>query len=142
MTVSRWPPPQKKPGLTTTTPVIDYFERLLPNLPVVSTVSPGYLRPQLPGSAPEQGESWTAIRRDLEALVLPGITHWSHPGFHAFFPCASSYPSLLGELWSAALSGACFNWVCSPAATELETVVRDWRAALLRLPPRGGPVER
>jgi len=59
----------------------------------------------------------------------------SHPGFHAFFPCATSYPSILGELYSSALSGACFNWICSPAVTELETVVLDWLAQTLGLPP-------
>jgi len=57
-----------------------------------------------------------------------------HPGFHAFFPCASSYPSMLGELYSSALSGACFNWICSPAVTELETIVLDWLAKVLGLP--------
>lgn len=58
----------------------------------------------------------------------------SHPGFHAFFPCATSYPSILGELYSSALSGACFNWICSPAVTELETIVLDWLAKALGLP--------
>jgi aromatic-L-amino-acid decarboxylase len=65
---------------------------------------------------------------------MPGITHWSHPGFHAFFPCATSYPSILGELYSSVLSGACFNWICSPAVTELETIVLDWLAQALGLP--------
>lgn len=85
---------------------------------------------------------------------MPGITHWyislavplftssqtlteicrQHPSFHAFFPCASSYPGILGELYSAALSGACFNWICSPAVTELETIVLDWLAKILGLP--------
>lgn len=66
--------------------------------------------------------------------ILTPLTRRQHPGFHAFFPCASSYPSILGELYSAALSGACFNWICSPAVTELETVVLDWLAKLLGLP--------
>jgi aromatic-L-amino-acid decarboxylase len=70
----------------------------------------------------------------MEAKIMPGITHWSHPGFHAFFPCATSYPSILGELYSSALSGACFNWICSPAVTELETIVLDWLAKILGLP--------
>jgi aromatic-L-amino-acid decarboxylase len=83
---------------------------------------------------PQEGEPWPHIQRDIEAKIMPGITHWSHPGFHAFFPCATSYPSILGELYSSALSGACFNWICSPAVTELETIVLDWLAQALGLP--------
>ena len=113
--------------------IIRYFDTLGAR-DVVSSVEPGYLRPQLPAEAPQEGEPWADIRRDVEAKILPGITHWSHPAFHAFFPCATSYPSILGELYSAALSGACFNWICSPAVTELETVVLDWVARMLGLP--------
>ncbi|KAK4103737.1 aromatic-L-amino-acid decarboxylase-like protein [Parathielavia hyrcaniae] len=124
----------KEAATTTIDEIIAYFETL-PARDVVSRVEPGYLRKLLPSTAPDEGESWPAIQRDVEAAILPGITHWSHPGFHAFFPCATSYPSILGELYSAALSGACFNWVCSPAVTELETVVLDWLARMLALPP-------
>ncbi|AEO55359.1 hypothetical protein MYCTH_112996 [Thermothelomyces thermophilus ATCC 42464] len=113
--------------------IINYFETL-GSRNVVSTVEPGYLRKLLPSEAPEEGEPWSAIRADVEAKIMPGITHWTHPGFHAFFPCATSYPSMLGELYSSALSGACFNWICSPAVTELETIVLDWLARALGLP--------
>ncbi|KAK3318410.1 pyridoxal phosphate-dependent transferase [Apodospora peruviana] len=113
--------------------IINYFDNL-GDRDVVSTVEPGYLRKLLPSEAPDDGEPWTNIQRDIEAKIMPGITHWQHPGFHAFFPCATSYPSILGELYSAALSGACFNWICSPAVTELETIVLDWLAKLLGLP--------
>jgi aromatic-L-amino-acid decarboxylase len=65
---------------------------------------------------------------------MPGLTHWQHPNFFAFFPANSSYPGILGELYSAALSAPAFNWLCSPAITELETVVLDWVAAMLGLP--------
>lgn len=65
---------------------------------------------------------------------MPGLTHWQSPNFLAFFPCPASYPSLLGELYSAAFTGACFNWICSPAVTELETIVLDWLAQALGLP--------
>ncbi|KAK3323939.1 pyridoxal phosphate-dependent transferase [Cercophora scortea] len=113
--------------------IISYFDNISTRS-VVSTVEPGYLRKLLPSTAPEDGEPWADIQRDMEAKILPGITHWQHPGFHAFFPCATSYPSILGELYSSALSGACFNWICSPAVTELETIVLDWLARMLGLP--------
>ncbi|KXX80251.1 Aromatic-L-amino-acid decarboxylase [Madurella mycetomatis] len=113
--------------------IINYFDNL-GSRDVVSSVEPGYLRGLLPGEAPQEGESWADIQKDLEAKIMPGITHWNHPGFHAFFPCATSYPSILGELYSSALSGACFNWICSPAVTELETIVLDWLAKILGLP--------
>ncbi len=100
----------------------------------MSTVEPGYLRKLLPEAAPEQCEPWAAIRRDIEAKIEPGITHWQSPNFFAFFPCPSSYPSILGELYSATFAAAAFNWICSPAITELETVVLDWLARLLGLP--------
>lgn len=67
-------------------------------------------------------------------LIAFSLLRRQHPSFHAFFPCASSFPGILGELYSAALSGACFNWICSPAVTELETIVLDWLAKLLGLP--------
>ncbi|KJZ78026.1 hypothetical protein HIM_02663 [Hirsutella minnesotensis 3608] len=59
---------------------------------------------------------------------MPGITHWSSPGFMAFFACTSSYPAAIADMWSAAFNGAHFNWICSPAVTELEAVVMDWLA--------------
>jgi aromatic-L-amino-acid decarboxylase len=65
---------------------------------------------------------------------MPGLTHWQHPAFFAFFPANSSYPGMLGEMYSAAFNAAAFNWVCSPAITELETVMMDWLAQLLNLP--------
>ncbi|KAK0643548.1 pyridoxal phosphate-dependent transferase [Cercophora newfieldiana] len=113
--------------------IVNYYDNISER-PVVSTVEPGYLRKLLPSEAPEDGEAWSDIQQDIEAKILPGITHWQHPNFHAFFPCATSFPSILGELYSAALSGACFNWICSPAVTELETIVLDWLAKLLGLP--------
>jgi len=123
----------REAGHTGIEDIATYFDTLS-SRPVVSTVEPGYLRKLLPSSAPEEGESWSAIHADIEDKILPGITHWTHPGFHAFFPCANSYPSILGELYSAALSGAAFNWICSPAVTELETIVLDWLAQILGLP--------
>ncbi|KUI68512.1 Tyrosine decarboxylase 1 [Cytospora mali] len=113
--------------------IVDYYENITDHS-VVSQVEPGYLRKVLPDAAPEEGEPWDVIRQDLDAKIVPGLTHWQSPNFFAFFPCPSSYPSLLGELYSAAFTGACFNWVCSPAVTELETIVLDWLARALGLP--------
>ncbi|KAL2259252.1 hypothetical protein VTK26DRAFT_7128 [Humicola hyalothermophila] len=113
--------------------VVNYFENL-GSRDVVSSVEPGYLRKLLPSEAPQEGEPWADIHKDLETKIMPGITHWNHPGFHAFFPCGTSYPSILGELYSSTLTSAAFNWICSPAVTELETVVLDWLAKILGLP--------
>lgn len=113
--------------------IVDYYETITDHS-VVSQVEPGYLRKILPTTAPEAGEPWDVIRRDIDTKIVPGLTHWQSPNFLAFFPCPASYPSLLGELYSAAFTGACFNWICSPAVTELETIVLDWLAQILGLP--------
>ncbi|KAF4448412.1 aromatic-L-amino-acid decarboxylase [Fusarium austroafricanum] len=101
---------------------------------VVSDVKPGYLRPLLPSSAPLEGESWSDIDADIQSKILPGITHWASPRFMAFFPCSGSYPAALAEMYSNTFNGAHFNWICSPAVTELETIVMDWLAKALALP--------
>ncbi|KPM43615.1 Aromatic-L-amino-acid decarboxylase [Neonectria ditissima] len=101
---------------------------------VVSEVKPGYLRPLLPASAPLDPEPWSAIHADVQSKILPGITHWASPRFMAFFPCSGSYPAALAEMYSNTFNGAHFNWICSPAVTELETVVMDWLAQALALP--------
>ncbi|PHH86521.1 hypothetical protein CDD83_10108 [Cordyceps sp. RAO-2017] len=110
--------------------IADYLESV-PSRRVVSAVAPGYLRPLLPESAPQEPEPWEAIAADISAKIVPGITHWSSPRFMAFFPCTGSYPAAVAEMWSNAFNGAHFNWVCSPAVTELEVVVMDWTARLL-----------
>ncbi|KAI5782762.1 pyridoxal phosphate-dependent transferase [Geopyxis carbonaria] len=113
--------------------VIDYYENIRDHK-VVPDLSPGFLGPLIPKSIPEIGEPWEHIQRDIAEKIIPGITHWQSPNFLAFFPANSSYPGILGELYSAAFTSANFNWLCSPAATELETIVLDWLCKLLNLP--------
>ncbi|KAG8530107.1 uncharacterized protein KY384_005589 [Bacidia gigantensis] len=113
--------------------IIDYFDSVQ-DLPVLSEVKPGYLKPLLPDGPPHEGEAWADVQRDIGSKIMPGLTHWQSPNFMAWFPTAVTYPSILGELYSAALSAPGFNWQCSPAMTELETIVLDWMAKLLHLP--------
>jgi aromatic-L-amino-acid decarboxylase len=113
--------------------IADYWERV-GGFPVRSQVSPGEVRAELPARAPEQGEPFSAVLADLERVVLPGTTHWQHPGFFGYFPANTSGPSVLGDLVSAGLGVQGMSWVTSPAATELEQHVMDWLADLLGLP--------
>ncbi|KAI0175913.1 pyridoxal phosphate-dependent transferase [Hypoxylon sp. FL1284] len=114
--------------------IVKYYDNI-EDRRVVSNVEPGYLRKILPEEAPETGEAWADIQKDIETKILPGITHWQSPNFLAWFPSSSSFPAMLGEMYSSAFTGAAFNWVCSPAVTELETVVMDWLAKVFALPP-------
>src|SRR5262245_58226531 len=113
--------------------IADYHERV-ESFPVLSRVEPGDIRKRLPASAPRTGESFEAMMRDVEEIVLPGITHWQSPSFFAYFPSNSSGPSILGELLSAGLGIQGMIWATSPAATELETHVLDWLVDMLGLP--------
>ncbi|ORX99413.1 dopa decarboxylase-like protein [Clohesyomyces aquaticus] len=113
--------------------IVKYYDTIQ-DRPVLPSVSPGYLKPLLPSSPPQEGESWPAIQADLEKHIMPGLTHWQSPKYMAFFPCNSSFPGMLGEMYSSAFNAAAFNWICSPAVTELETIVMDWVAKLLGLP--------
>jgi aromatic-L-amino-acid decarboxylase len=97
-------------------------------------VRPGEIRDQLPRSAPERGESYDAILADFERIILPGITHWNHPGFLAYFAISGSEPGVLAEFLSAALNVQAMLWRTSPAATELEEVTLSWLRELLGLP--------
>lgn len=88
----------------------------------------------MPKQAPEKAEQWESIFKDFELKILPGITHWQHPRFHAYFPAGNSYPSILGEVLSAGLGIVGFSWASSPSCTELETIVLDWLGRMLNLP--------
>ena len=87
--------------------------------------APGAVRAALPAHPPLAPEPWEAIRQDLDDIVVPGIVHWQHPSFFAYFPSNTSYPSILGELLSAGLGVQGMSWVTSPACTEIETLMLD-----------------
>jgi aromatic-L-amino-acid decarboxylase len=101
---------------------------------VVPSIEPGYLRPQIPENPPVEPEEWEEIQKDVASKIKPGLTHWQSPKFMAFFPSTVTYPSILGEMYSAAFNAPAFNWLCSPACTELETIVMDWVAKAIALP--------
>ena len=122
--------------------IADYWANLR-DLPVQASVAPGDIAALLPPRAPEHGEPMERILADVDRVVLPGMTHWQHPGFYAYFPANTSGPSVLGDLISAGLGVQGMLWSTGPAATEVETVVLDWLADLLDLPaafrsPGGG----
>jgi aromatic-L-amino-acid decarboxylase len=102
--------------------------------PVLSRVRPGDIRDALPRHAPASGEPFEAIFADFERILLPGITHWNHPGFFAYFSITGSAPGILAEFLSAALNVQAMLWRTSPAATELEEVTLAWLRQLLGLP--------
>lgn len=101
---------------------------------VLPDVKPGYMRPLLPTSAPEQGEGWDAIFADFNRVVIPGLTHWQSPHMHAYFPALTSPASLLGDMLADAVGCLGFTWASSPACTELESIVMDWLAKMIGLP--------
>jgi aromatic-L-amino-acid decarboxylase len=115
--------------------IADYMERV-ESLPVLSQVAPGEIRAALPSEPPTHGEPFEDMLRDVEEIILPGLTHWQSPNFFAFFPANNSGPSVLGELLSAGLAVQGMLWATSPACTELETHVLDWFADMLALPEK------
>ena len=128
--------------------VADYMERV-GQLPIASTVKPGEIRARLAPAAPEDPEPFAALLRDLDEVVLPGITHWQAPGWFAYFPANTSGPSILAEIAAAGLGAQGMLWATSPALTEIEAHVLDWLVDLLALPqhfktavgPGGGVIQ-
>ncbi|MDE2462869.1 MAG: aminotransferase class V-fold PLP-dependent enzyme [Alphaproteobacteria bacterium] len=112
----------------------DYLSEI-ERYPVRAQVEPGAILAQLPREAPQDGESIARIFADFTRILLPGITHWQHPRFLAYFPANSSPPSVLAEMLTATLGAQCMLWETSPAAAELEVRVMEWLAALIGLPP-------
>jgi len=115
--------------------IADYYSRI-ESFPVLSRVQPGQIRASLPPSAPVRGEEFDAILKDVEKLILPGITHWQSPNFYAYFPCNASGPAILGDLLSSGFGVQGMLWATSPACTELETHVLDWLVPMLGLPEK------
>ncbi|HEY3717515.1 MAG TPA: aminotransferase class V-fold PLP-dependent enzyme [Jatrophihabitantaceae bacterium] len=115
--------------------IADYYEKL-ETFPVLSQSAPGSVRAALPAAPPEQGEPFDAVLRDLDDVIMPGITHWQHPSFFAYFPANASGPAILGDLIASGLGVQGMLWATSPAATELETHVLDWLRELFGLPER------
>ena len=113
--------------------VADYLDTV-GERPVASTVAPGEVRSGLAPHQTEQPEPFAAVLADLDRVILPGITHWQHPGWFAYFPANSSPPSVLGELVAAGLGVQGMLWSTSPAATEVESLMLDWLVEMLGLP--------
>ena len=114
--------------------IADYLEHPERH-PVRSRVQPGDVRAALPAEPPPHGESLEAMLYDVQTTLLPGITHWNHPGFLAYFANSGSYPGILGELIAAGLNANGMLWATSPAVTELEQVALDWLRQLMGLTP-------
>ncbi len=113
--------------------IADYFAHP-ERYPVLSQVRPGDIGRALPAAAPEAGESFDAIFADFEHVIVPGITHWNHPGFFAYFAITGSAPGVLAEFLSAALNAQGMLWRTSPSVTELEEVALGWLRRLMGLP--------
>jgi aromatic-L-amino-acid decarboxylase len=114
--------------------VADYRARMA-DLPVMSTVEPGALKAALPQAPPESPQPFEDVLRDVDALILPGISHWQHPRFHGYFPSNGELASVLGDYLSTGLGVIGLSWQSSPALTELEEVVCDWLRQMVGLSP-------
>jgi len=117
--------------------LVEYIAKYLDNIRsrrVFPDVTPGYMRKLVKDSAPEEGEAFDDIFKDVERVIMPGITHWQSPHMHAFFPSLNSFPSLLGDLLSGGIGCNALSWASSPACTELETIMTDWLGKMIGLP--------
>lgn len=110
-----------------------YFDQL-ERLPVKSQVAPGDIYQQIPEQMPESGEPLQAILQDMDRIILPGMTHWQHPNFHAYFPANSSVESVYAEMMTAAMGAQCMIWETSPAAAELEERMMEWLQRAMGIP--------
>ncbi|UCE42524.1 MAG: aminotransferase class V-fold PLP-dependent enzyme [Candidatus Aminicenantes bacterium] len=113
--------------------MVDYFAQI-EALPVKLHLRPGEVRKKLPEKPPAQGESMDSVFKDFQDIILPGISHWQHPSWFAYFPANNSPPSILAEMLTAGIGAQCMVWQTSPAAAELEEVVMEWLRQMLGLP--------
>lgn len=130
--------------------LVDLIAQYLENvgeLPVTSNVSPGDVRKSLPEHPPQNPETFADVLDDIRSIIIPGLTHWQHPSFFAYFPGNTTYSAILADLLTAGLGVQGMSWVTSPACTEVETLMMDWMHELLGLPetfrstsPNGGGV--
>ena len=112
--------------------IAEYFDHI-EELPVLSKIQPGDLKAQLPVAPPETGEPMQQIIADIDRLIVPALTHWTHPSFFAYFATSTSGPGILGELLTAAFDNKSMLWRTSPASTELEETVLDWLRQMMGL---------
>ena len=104
------------------------------DLRVQSAVHEGQVSASLPTEPPHAAEALDVVLNDFEHLIMPGVTHWQHPRFFAFYPCSTSFPAMFGDMLSGMINAVGFAWICSPAMTELEMVVMEWLRKALALP--------
>ncbi|KAJ1882535.1 hypothetical protein H4R99_001794 [Coemansia sp. RSA 1722] len=112
--------------------ICDYYQDL-DQVPPMSQVKPGYLYKLLPHEAPLEPEPFEQVQKDLQTKIMPGITHWQSGNFFGWYPSSGSFPSMIGDMYSNMLNIVGFNWICSPAVTELETMMTDWLGKLVGL---------
>jgi aromatic-L-amino-acid decarboxylase len=113
--------------------IANYFEHI-GELPVLSQIEPNWLKDNLPASAPQTGEDFSEVLKDVDRLILPAVTHWNHPNFHGLFSTSTSSVGVFGEMLTAAFDMKAMLWRTSPASTELEDVVLDWLRQMMNLP--------
>ncbi|KAF4524640.1 hypothetical protein B566_EDAN013749 [Ephemera danica] len=116
---------------------VDYLADYLENIrdkKVLPDVEPGYLRHLLPTNAPEEPDDWRDVLADMDRAIMPGMTHWHSPHFHAYYPTGNSYPGIVGEMMCAGMGTIGFTWMSGPACTELEVITLDWLGQMLGLP--------
>ena len=115
--------------------IVDYQQALCEQqIPCQSSVEPGYLIDALEDQAPEEGRPWQQINDEIKDMIIPGMTHWQHPNFFAYYPSQVSPPALLGDMVASAMNQPGFTWAASPAATELEMVTMEWLRKAFNLP--------